>query len=113
MGEVSGYRFTRTAERRDKRRGGRDRGRAQIKTRGDAHFAPDAYIRVHSAAVRCAAASSRFHASATPLSKGSSGFGALSSAWIDNKTVRICKAGDHLSLRMSRQMRPNLSTFGW
>lgn len=30
-----------------------------------------------------------------------------------NKTVRICSAGLHLSLRISRQMRPSLSTFGW
>ena len=37
------------------------------------------------------------------------GFGAERSAWIDRSTVRIWSAGDHLSLRMSRQMRPNLS----
>ena len=28
------------------------------------------------------------------------------------RTVRICSAGLHLSLRMSKQMRPSLSTFG-
>lgn len=28
-------------------------------------------------------------------------------------TVRICRAGLHLSLRMSRQMRPSLSMLGW
>lgn len=30
-----------------------------------------------------------------------------------SSTVRICSAGLHLSLRMSRQMRPSLSMFGW
>ena len=29
------------------------------------------------------------------------------------KTVRICRAGLHLSFRMSRQMRPSLSMLGW
>jgi hypothetical protein len=54
-----------------------------------------------------------FQSSATLLSRGSSGFGAERSAWMERRTVRIWSAGDHLSLRMSRQMRPNLSTFGW
>ena len=36
---------------------------------------------------------------ATSLANGSSGFGAESSAWIDNNTVLICKAGLHLSKR--------------
>ena len=71
----SRYRFTRSRNAGINDVVGGIRGRAQIKTH-DAHFAPDAYIRVHSAAVRCAAASSRFHASATPLSNGSSGPGA-------------------------------------
>ena len=44
-----------------------------------------------------ASASLIFHCSATSLANGSSGFGADSNAWIDNKTVRICKAGLHLS----------------
>jgi hypothetical protein len=34
-------------------------------------------------------------------------------AWIERRTVRIWRAGDHLSLRMSKQMRPSLSMFGW
>jgi len=29
------------------------------------------------------------------------------------RTVRICRAGLHLSFRMSRQMRPSLSMLGW
>lgn len=33
--------------------------------------------------------------------------------WMLSSTVRICSAGDHLSLRMSRQMRPSLSMLGW
>ena len=38
-----------------------------------------------------------FHSSATSLARGSSGFGALRSAWIDRRTVRIWRAGLHLS----------------
>ena len=38
-----------------------------------------------------------FHSSATSFARGSSGFGALIKAWIDNRTVRICNAGLHLS----------------
>lgn len=38
-----------------------------------------------------------FHCSATSFASGSSGLGALNKAWIDSRTVRICKAGDHLS----------------
>lgn len=34
-------------------------------------------------------------------------------AWMLSSTVLIWRAGDHLSLRMSRQMRPSLSMFGW
>lgn len=34
-------------------------------------------------------------------------------AWMERSTVRIWRAGDHLSLRMSRQIRPSLSIFGW
>lgn len=38
-----------------------------------------------------------FHCSATSLARGSSGLGALSKAWIDRRTVLICRAGLHLS----------------
>ena len=40
---------------------------------------------------------------------GRTGFGALNRAWTESKTVRICRAGDHLSLRISRQILPSLS----
>ena len=73
----------------------------------------DAYCRVHSAAVFMACGSLIFHTSATPLSRGSSGLGALRSPWILSKTVRIWSAGDHLSFRIFKQMRPSLSTLGW
>lgn len=68
---------------------------------------------VNSRARRIASASSFFQTSATLLSNGSSGLGADKSAWMLNNTVRICKAGLHLSLRISRQILPNLSTLGW
>lgn len=47
--------------------------------------------------VSMASASLDFHFSATSFARGSSGLGALSNAWIDSSTVRICRAGDHLS----------------
>lgn len=47
--------------------------------------------------VSMASASLVFHLSATSFAKGSSGLGALSNAWIESSTVRICRAGDHLS----------------
>lgn len=47
--------------------------------------------------VSMACASLVFHWSATSLARGSSGFGALSSACIESNTVRIWRAGLHLS----------------
>lgn len=43
-----------------------------------------------------------FHCSATSFARGSSGLGALNNAWIDSNTVRICRAGDHLSGRREK-----------
>jgi len=51
--------------------------------------APLAYTRVHSLAVSTASASLAFQCFATLSASGSSGFGALSNAWMLNKTVRI------------------------
>ena len=80
---------------------------------------------VHSRLTRCASASFSLQCFATSVASGSSGLGALSSAWIDRSTVRICSAGDHFSvidqnvsifvislnipLSISRQIRPSLS----
>lgn len=50
--------------------------------------------------VLIACCSLTFHCSATSLARGSSGFGALSNACIDNNTVLICKAGLHLSAKI-------------
>ena len=58
---------------------------------------PMAYSRVQSRALRMAASSLHFQSSATSLASGSSGLGALSRAWMESSTVRICSAGDHLS----------------
>ena len=44
-----------------------------------------------------------FHWSATSLARGSSGLGALSNAWIDSRTVLICRAGLHLSAGRGRE----------
>lgn len=55
-----------------------------------------------------------FHCSATSFARGSSGLGALNNAWIDSNTVRICRAGDHLSGRQEvqkKKRRGDKSTF--
>lgn len=44
-----------------------------------------------------ASGSLSFQCCATSFAKGSSGFGAERSACMERSTVRICKAGDHLS----------------
>ena len=85
--------------------------------------------------VAIAPGSSRFQWSATSFAKGSSGLGAPIRAWMERRTVRICRAGLHFStkqrvsqcchrvspsqsnskvpLRISRQIRPSLSMLGW
>ena len=88
-----------------------------------------AYCLVHSLAVCIAAGSSSFQRCATSFASGSSGLGAPSSACIESRMVRICKAGDQLPgslisfdasrriyvilLSTSKQMRPSLSMLGW
>src|SRR3569833_3035963 len=63
-----------------------------------------AYCLVHSLAVLIAACSSSFQLLAKSAARGSSGLGAPSRAWIDNKMVRICKAGDQLSVPWYRML---------
>lgn len=58
--------------------------------------------------VSMASASLDFHFSATSFARGSSGLGALSKAWIDSRTVRICRAGDHLSENVRTVKQTNL-----
>lgn len=67
---------------------------------------------VQSFALACAFGTLVFHTSAMSLAKGSSGLGIDISAWMDKSTCRICRAGLHLSFRMSKQMRPSLSMLG-
>lgn len=57
-----------------------------------------AYLCVHSFAVAMAAFSSSFQRLATSAASGSSGLGAPRRAWMDNRMVRICSAGDQLSV---------------
>ena len=45
--------------------------------------------------------------------RGSSGFGSVSSEQIESRTLETVSAGDHCSLRMSRQIEPCELTFGW
>jgi len=77
------------------------------------YHAPLAYSLVHSFAVSTASASFVFQCLAMFSESGSSGLGALNNAWMLSKTVRIWRAGLHLSFRMSRHIRPSLSIFGW
>lgn len=60
---------------------------------------------IYSSPVSMAVLSFFFHCSATSFARGSSGLGALNNAWIDSNTVRICRAGDHLSGRRKVQRR--------
>ena len=45
--------------------------------------------------------------------RGLSRLGSPSRDWIESKIVRTLYAADHFSFRMSRQMLPYWSTFGW
>lgn len=72
-----------------------------------------AYCKVHSLAFLMAPAWSAFQASAISWSNGSSKFGKDIKAWIERRTDLICKAGDHLFFKISRQILPSLSMFGW
>ena len=65
-----------------------------------------AYYYVQLRACAMAPFSSLFQWSATASSSGSSQFGADIKAWTERSTALIWSAGDHLVLRMSRQMRP-------
>lgn len=87
---------------------------------------------VHSRAVASAPSSFVFQCSATSLASGSSGFGLSNTLlygqekqtriairvylwrrhWIERHTDLICSAGLHLSLRMSKQIRPSRSILG-
>ena len=51
-----------------------------------------------------------FQCSATSFAKGSSGLGALRSACMERRTVRICKAGLHLSEGRRRKRKSNYYT---
>lgn len=62
-------------------------------------------VRTSPSPVSMAALSFFFHCSATSFARGSSGLGALNNAWIDSNTVRICRAGDHLSGRREDQQK--------
>jgi hypothetical protein len=42
-----------------------------------------------------------------------SGLGSVNNEQIDSNTFEIVKAGDHWSLRISRQMLPLLLMLGW
>jgi len=72
-----------------------------------------AYFFVHSEAFPSAAFLFVFQCYAASLFNGSSGFGSANKLWIDNKTDLICKAGDQFFFRISRQILPKLSIFGW
>lgn len=72
-----------------------------------------AYNFVHSRALALAPCSFFIQSSATSLASGSLGLGLANSAWMDSRTVLICKAGDQLVLSTSRHIRPNLSILGW
>lgn len=63
----------------------------------EVHLVQEWCCRTESSPVSMAVISFFFHCSATSFARGSSGLGALNNAWIESNTVRICRAGDHLS----------------
>lgn len=63
----------------------------------EVHLVQEWCWRTESSPVSMAVVSFFFHCSATSFARGSSGLGALNNAWIESNTVRICRAGDHLS----------------
>lgn len=73
-------------------------GKSRMKSVINPRFNP---ARSQLSPVSMASASLDFHFSATSFARGSSGLGALSNAWIDSRTVRICRAGDHLSEKIT------------
>ena len=72
-----------------------------------------AYWSVHSLALLIAPSGSFLKKSAISWSRGSSRLGADINDYTETKTDLIWRAGLHLSLRISRQILPNLSIFGW
>ena len=71
-----------------------------------------AYFLVHSLAVASYLALSVLYICAISGTKGSSGLASVRREQIDNNTFVMVKAGDHYSLRISRQMEPLELIFG-
>jgi len=72
-----------------------------------------AYFLVHSLAWSLYFFLSVLYRRAISGTRGSSGFGSVSSEQMDRRTFEMVRAGDHWLLRMSRQMLPLLLMFGW
>ena len=53
------------------------------------------------------------HNPAACVFNGESLFGSPNKLWMDNKIVLTLYAGDHSSFKISKQIFPNWSTFGW
>ena len=72
-----------------------------------------AYFLVHSLAVASYFALSVLKIWAISGTKGSSGFGSVRRELIDKRTLEIVRAGDHYSLRISKQIEPFELILGW
>lgn len=71
-----------------------------------------AYFLVHSLAVASYLTLSVLKIWAISGTKGSSGLGSVSKELMERRTLEMVRAGDHYSLRMSKQMEPLELMFG-
>ena len=72
-----------------------------------------AYLCVHSRAVLSCYSLLLLYKLAISGTRGSSGLGSVSRELIERSTLEMVRAGDHWSLRMSRQMEPFALMLAW
>ena len=72
-----------------------------------------AYFVVHCRAVSSYLALSVLYSWAISGTRGTSGLGSVRSEHMDSSTFEMVRAGDHWSLRISRQIDPWAFTLGW
>ncbi len=72
-----------------------------------------AYLRVQSLAISTYLVWLVLNMRAMSGTSGSSGFGSVRRELIESRTFDTVSAGDHVSLRMSRQIEPFALMLGW
>ena len=87
--------------------------RSGLKCNGATPATYVAYLFVHSLAMRSCSSLFCVYWVAIELTNGSEGLQSLSREQIESRTFEMERAGDHLSLRMSRQITPCELTLQW